>query len=164
MDFVDRMMGRSFAHINPNTLLKFSNLDAGTQRHLQKVYLTLACALAVTALGAYTDITFHVGGLLTFIVGFISMVWLTSMTASPSNLVRSLCCEHFFARIGHASARGPGSFPHLLLTAPLVLPSPRVPLRNGTEHPLRPTGNVRLHPGPLAWPPYQHRAPSAPQV
>lgn len=86
MDFVNRMTGRNFEAISPSTLLKFTDLDPRVQKHLQKVYTTLTCALAVMAVGAFCDVSFHIGGMLTNLVAMGCLFALVATQPTPTNL------------------------------------------------------------------------------
>lgn len=85
LDFVDRMAGRSF---NFGALLKFTDLDPRVQNHLKRVYATLACALVVAAIGSVAHLTLHVGGLISFVGGLVSITWLLLTPDTPSTLYR----------------------------------------------------------------------------
>lgn len=57
------------------------------QQHLTAVYSTLALTILISAVGCYTDMLFHVGGIITTICTFGSMVWLAStneMSMAPA--------------------------------------------------------------------------------
>lgn len=85
MDYIDRLVnGQGFQQ--PANLFKFTNLDRPIQLHLQKVYATLAVALAVCAAGCATDIMFHVGGILTFFGALGCLIGLGMTPATPQSL------------------------------------------------------------------------------
>lgn len=87
MDFVDRFSGRSAAQsFNMDTLFKFTDLTVPVQQHLQKVYLTLAAALLVSAAGVYFNLLTGVGGLLSIIGFVVCSTWLVSTEATPFNI------------------------------------------------------------------------------
>lgn len=69
MDFVNRFSGGAFENVRPATILKFTDLDPRVQQHLQRVYATLTCALAVCTFGVYANVAWHVGGLFTMLAG-----------------------------------------------------------------------------------------------
>lgn len=75
-EMFNRMTGRTFDNISPATLLKFTDLDARVQKHLTKVYATLTLAVGLLTLGIAADVTFHVGGALTALASFGSLIWL----------------------------------------------------------------------------------------
>ncbi len=58
------------------------------QRHLQRVYATLTVSLAITALGAYTDMVYGISGFLTSIGAFGCLLGLMWTPSSPATLVR----------------------------------------------------------------------------
>ncbi|KAK1286366.1 Bax inhibitor 1 [Acorus calamus] len=62
------------------SLKNFRQISPVVQSHLKRVYLTLCCALAAAAVGAYLHMLWNIGGLLTALSCFGSMMWLL---ASP---------------------------------------------------------------------------------
>ncbi|KAK1273441.1 Bax inhibitor 1 [Acorus gramineus] len=66
------------------SLKNFRQISPAVQSHLKKVYLTLCCALVASAVGAYLHILWNIGGLLTSLSCFGSMIWLL---ASPPHEV-----------------------------------------------------------------------------
>jgi hypothetical protein len=54
-----------------------------------QVYTTLTLALAVASAGVFADVTLHVGGILTTIAAFVSLMWLAFTPAAPDTLVSS---------------------------------------------------------------------------
>jgi len=54
-----------------------------------QVYTTLTLALAVATAGVFADVTLHVGGMLTTIAAFVSLMWLAFTPAAPDTLVSS---------------------------------------------------------------------------
>ncbi len=51
--------------------------DPRVQKHLVRVYATLAAALLTAAVGVAADVTFHIGGLITTLAAFGSLLWLS---------------------------------------------------------------------------------------
>ncbi|BDA45448.1 Bax inhibitor 1 [Coccomyxa sp. Obi] len=87
MDFVDRFTGRSAAErFSPDTLFKFTDLTLPVQKHLEKVYATLAAALLVSALGTYVNMATGLGGFLAAIGFVVCATWLTMTEATSFNL------------------------------------------------------------------------------
>jgi FtsH-binding integral membrane protein len=84
-DMFNRMTGRTFDNISPATLLKFTDLDTRVQKHLTKVYATLTLAVGLLSLGVAADVVFHVGGLLTGLASFGSLLWLGFTTPADSS-------------------------------------------------------------------------------
>ncbi|KAJ7561280.1 hypothetical protein O6H91_03G021600 [Diphasiastrum complanatum] len=67
-----------------DSLKNFKTLSPNVQRHLQRVYLTVAGALLVSAIGVYAHILLGIGGLLTSL-GFIgSSIWLANTSSSAA--------------------------------------------------------------------------------
>lgn len=56
------------------------------QKHLEKVYATLAATLLLSAVGVYTNIVTGLGGLLAIIGCVVCMTWLTLTEPTPFNL------------------------------------------------------------------------------
>lgn len=56
------------------------------QKHLQKVYSTLTCAIAVMALGAFCDMVYGFGGIITNLIAFGCLMALVAVQPTPSNL------------------------------------------------------------------------------
>ena len=76
------------------------------QQHLQRVYLTLAAALAVSAIGVWVNLITGLGGLLA-IAGFVvCAVWLTSTQPTPYN-VNKRCEVSFKALQGLVDCKYP---------------------------------------------------------
>ncbi|XP_008778413.2 bax inhibitor 1-like [Phoenix dactylifera] len=60
------------------SLKNFRQISPTVQNHLKLVYLTLCCALAASAAGAFFHILWGIGGFLTTLGCFISIAWLFS--------------------------------------------------------------------------------------
>ncbi|KAG1359225.1 bax inhibitor 1 [Cocos nucifera] len=60
------------------SLKNFRQISPIVQNHLKQVYLTLCCALAASAAGAFLHILWNIGGFLTMLGCFISIAWLFS--------------------------------------------------------------------------------------
>ncbi|KAG2432725.1 hypothetical protein HYH02_012859 [Chlamydomonas schloesseri] len=90
MDAVERLgsmfTGRRFDGVSASTFLKFTQLDPGVQAYLQRVYLTLSVAVAISALGCFLDIQYRIGGWLTGLLGFGCMLGLAFTSATPQTL------------------------------------------------------------------------------
>ncbi|KAK9829802.1 hypothetical protein WJX72_007986 [[Myrmecia] bisecta] len=85
MDYVDRMFGRQQA-VNLDNVFKFTDLSPTVQKHLQKVYLTLTCALLAATVGVVVSVFTGIGGLLTML-GFMGCVFgLLALQPTPQNL------------------------------------------------------------------------------
>lgn len=72
--------------MSPASLLKFTDLDPRVQKHLTRVYATLTLALVVAALGTTANLVLHIGGWLTTLAAFGSLMWLVMTPATPANL------------------------------------------------------------------------------
>ncbi|CAL5228639.1 g11806 [Coccomyxa viridis] len=130
MDFVDRMMGQSSAQrFNSNSLLKFTPLSVPVQKHLEKVYATLAAALVVAALGAYVQIlTGLSAGLVGVIGGVICMTALSVVQPTAYNISKrygllagAAFCNGFV--VGPLVDMALGLHPAMVLTAFLATAS-----------------------------------------
>lgn len=94
MDFVDRMSsfvgGPSTSQqqrnrVSLDSLLKFTDLSPAVQIHLQRVYMTLAVAIGIAALGVWFNMTTGMGDFLGFIGFLICVPWLMSTAPLPAN-------------------------------------------------------------------------------
>lgn len=123
-DLYNRLTGRHFAHMNPASLLKFSDIDPRVQKHLVRVYATLAAALLTAAVGVAADVTFHIGGLITTLAAFGSLLWLSFSNPDVDSQAKRLTLLGTFA-FCQGTALGPlvrvvlEVNPGLLLTAAL---------------------------------------------
>merc|ERR1712119_66828 len=61
-----------------DSLKNFRQISPPVQAHLKKVYLTLCCTLVASAAGAYLHFLLNIGGMLTTIACFGSILWLFS--------------------------------------------------------------------------------------
>jgi hypothetical protein len=87
MDYVASFFDSRSSSWSYASLRNFNKLSSPVQSHLQKVYLTLAAALLVSALGVYVHTLWHIGGLITS-VGFIATTaWLVSTPSTPAEEV-----------------------------------------------------------------------------
>jgi len=68
--------GTSFERVSRGALLNFSDLPSDVKSHLSQVYATLCAALAVSAAGVYIDLSYQVGGVLTYLGAMFSVLWL----------------------------------------------------------------------------------------
>ncbi|XP_013616139.1 PREDICTED: bax inhibitor 1-like [Brassica oleracea var. oleracea] len=74
--FFDSQPGsRSWSY---DSLKNLRQISPSVQNHLKRVYLTLCCALVASAFGAYLHVLWNIGGILTTIGCFGSMIWLLS--------------------------------------------------------------------------------------
>ncbi|KAK4557725.1 hypothetical protein RGQ29_007477 [Quercus rubra] len=64
-----------------DSLKNFRQISPQVQAHLKKVYLTLCCTLVASAAGAYLHFLWNIGGMLTTIACFGSILWLFSTPA-----------------------------------------------------------------------------------
>mmetsp|Transcript_2856 Transcript_2856/g.8357 ORF Transcript_2856/g.8357 Transcript_2856/m.8357 type:complete len:248 (-) Transcript_2856:234-977(-) len=85
MDFVNRLSGQG-PRFNLNSALKFTELSVPVQRHLEKVYATLAATLLVSASGVYFNLVTGLGGFLSMIAFVACSVWLAVTPNEPKNL------------------------------------------------------------------------------
>ncbi|KAK9716301.1 hypothetical protein RND81_06G223900 [Saponaria officinalis] len=65
---------------NFDTFKNFRHFSPVVQSHLQKVYLTLCCALVASAVGSYLHILWNIGGLLTTLACLGCMTWLLAVS------------------------------------------------------------------------------------
>ncbi|KAL4029449.1 hypothetical protein IC575_007660 [Cucumis melo] len=59
-----------------DSLKNFRQISPAVQSHLQRVYLTLGCALVASAAGAYLHILWNIGGFLTTLATIGCITWL----------------------------------------------------------------------------------------
>jgi FtsH-binding integral membrane protein len=90
-------------------LLRNSDLPKGVQAHISRVYQTLLVMIATAALGTVVQLKYQIGGFLTFVCVFASILWLcfTPYRADSSNeKKRTLiaCLVSFFVGV----SLGPG--------------------------------------------------------
>ncbi|WOL20565.1 hypothetical protein Cni_G29370 [Canna indica] len=69
----------SQARWSHGSLKNLRQISPAVQDHLKLVYLTLCCALAASAIGAYLHILLNIGGLLTLLGCLGSTMWLLSV-------------------------------------------------------------------------------------
>lgn len=121
MDFVNRFTGRQFT---PSTLLKLTDLDPRVQKHLSKVYATLTAAVVLAVIGSATDVVFHIGGVLTTLLAFGSLLWLSFTPATAENQAKRYALLGAFA-FAQGTSLGPlvelalGVNPGILMTTAL---------------------------------------------
>ncbi|ERM95306.1 bax inhibitor 1 [Amborella trichopoda] len=66
-----------------DTLKNFHQISPRVQDHLKRVYLSLCCCIAACAVGSYFHLLWNIGGLLTFVGGIVSILWLLSTSSHP---------------------------------------------------------------------------------
>ncbi|KAH8960114.1 hypothetical protein BDL97_06G114400 [Sphagnum fallax] len=84
MDYVASFFDSRSSSWSYASLRNFNKLSSPVQSHLQKVYLTLAAALLVSALGVYVHILWHIGGLITSLGFIATTAWLVSTPSTPA--------------------------------------------------------------------------------
>jgi FtsH-binding integral membrane protein len=84
MDYVASFFDSRSSSWNYASLRNFNKLSSPVQSHLQKVYLTLAAALLVSALGVYVHTLWHIGGLITSLGFIATTAWLVSTPSTPA--------------------------------------------------------------------------------
>jgi hypothetical protein len=60
-----------------------------------QVYATLTLAVGLLTLGVAADVAFHVGGVLTGLASFGSLLWLGFTTPADSQVCCCCCCRCF---------------------------------------------------------------------
>lgn len=85
MDYVDRLRGRT-QNFNLNNVLKFTDISPSVQNHLEKVYLTLAALLVVSAVGVSTAQILPLGTWVPAIGFMACMMLLLNTSNQPSKL------------------------------------------------------------------------------
>lgn len=73
-----------------DTLKNFRQISPIVQNHLKRVYLTLCCALIASAVGAYLHILWNIGGSLTTLACFGTIIWLLSIPPHEEQMRVSL--------------------------------------------------------------------------
>lgn len=88
MDFLNRFSGTTSgaSSFNPQTLFKFTQLTPTVQKHVEKVYATLAASLLVAAGGVYFNLLTGIGGWLTMLTFVGCVFMLASTPAQPEKL------------------------------------------------------------------------------
>lgn len=66
-------------------IFSLGHIDARIQKHLQKVYLTLTGCVLLAAAGVMADVKYHVGGYMTSILMFVSLMAVMVMAPTPQN-------------------------------------------------------------------------------
>ncbi|KAJ1415020.1 Bax inhibitor 1-related [Sesbania bispinosa] len=61
-----------------DTLKNFRQISPLAQNHIKRVYFTLCCAVAASAIGAFLHVLWNIGGFLTTVASLGSMIWLLS--------------------------------------------------------------------------------------
>lgn len=87
-DFFNRATGRTGPLPDGmpfSKIFSLGHIDPRIQAHLQKVYLTLTACVLVAAAGVYTDITLRIGGVLTGLVAFASLMAVLLMAPTKQN-------------------------------------------------------------------------------
>lgn len=126
-DFINRATGRTGPLPDGTPFLKvfdLGHIDARIQKHLQKVYTTLAATLLIAAAGVAVDTTLHVGGFLTGAASFAALLALLFMAPTQENLNKRLAALATFAfcqgvSIGPLVGLALAVSPSLVLTATL---------------------------------------------
>lgn len=62
--------------VNAQTILKSNDLTIDVQRHLFSVYTTLLLTILCCCIGAYLDIMFGIGGILSLLLSFGVLIWI----------------------------------------------------------------------------------------
>ncbi|KAF6158834.1 hypothetical protein GIB67_012477 [Kingdonia uniflora] len=70
---------------NYDSLKNFRQISPVVQNHLKLVYLSLCCTLVASAVGVWLHLLWNIGGFLTTIGCFVSMIWLLSTPANQEN-------------------------------------------------------------------------------
>ncbi|KAK2356340.1 bax inhibitor [Trifolium repens] len=63
---------------NYDSLKNFRQISPIVQNHIKRVYFTLCCAIAASAVGAFLHVLWNIGGFLTTLACFGTMIWLLS--------------------------------------------------------------------------------------
>ncbi|KAF6157290.1 hypothetical protein GIB67_004228 [Kingdonia uniflora] len=70
---------------NYDSLKNFRQISPVVQNHLKLVYLSLCCTLVASAVRVWLHLLWNIGGFLTTIRCFVSMIWLLSTPANQEN-------------------------------------------------------------------------------
>ncbi|KIY93165.1 Bax inhibitor 1 [Monoraphidium neglectum] len=100
MNFINRATGRTGPlpdGVPFSKIFSLGHIDSRIQKHLQKVYTTLAATLLVAAAGVYADVTYHVGGAVTGLLAFGSLMALVFMAPTQQNLQKRYALLAAFA-------------------------------------------------------------------
>jgi FtsH-binding integral membrane protein len=84
----DRMQQTWHRGFDLNALLKSNDIESHVQNHLCKVYLMLACGVGVAAGGAWVHLLYNIGGLLTLLATFGTMMILAMDSDKTLNTSR----------------------------------------------------------------------------
>merc|ERR1712159_972232 len=76
MEFLQNLQSSS-EKMSYEALSNFKQISKSTQDHLQKVYVTLAGMVAISAVGCYLHVTFHVGGGWSGLIALGLLMWLS---------------------------------------------------------------------------------------
>ncbi|KAL0489202.1 hypothetical protein AKO1_013729 [Acrasis kona] len=94
----------SHTEVNFEKLFNFSGIDADVQAHLQRVYLTLACAIAFCGVGSYFYLLTHFPPLICFFVALGLAVYI--MLSAHKTQTPQLKALRFAAMMGCAAMQG----------------------------------------------------------
>lgn len=97
-------------------------LRPDVRSHLQLVYVTLAATVMAAAMGAWADLWFGIGGLMTYLATVGGVWWLTTSATNPRTLTQRswlLLCVGFCKGASLGSLVGPALYyaPGLVVTA-----------------------------------------------
>merc|ERR1712159_859764 len=76
MEFLQNLQSSS-EKMSYEALSNFKQISKSTQDHLQKVYVTLAGMVAISAVGCYLHVAFHVGGGWSGLIALGLLMWLS---------------------------------------------------------------------------------------
>lgn len=76
--FFDSQSSSSRNRWNYDSLKNFRQISPVVQNHIKRVYLTLCCAIAASAVGAFLHVLWNIGGFLTTLACFGTIIWLLS--------------------------------------------------------------------------------------
>merc|ERR1711907_467810 len=76
MEFLQNLQSSS-EKMSYEALSNFKEISKSTQDHLKKVYVTLAGMVAISAVGCYLHVAFHVGGGWSGLIALGLLMWLS---------------------------------------------------------------------------------------
>nr|CAD1830143.1 unnamed protein product [Ananas comosus var. bracteatus] len=79
MDYFSQSQSSYSTSWSYESLKNFRQISPTVQNHLKLVYLTLCCAVAASAVGAYLHVIWNIGGILTMLGCFLSIALLFSV-------------------------------------------------------------------------------------